>query len=36
MNIFMNEGYATELTGITDAQGMVDAFGRLFDEVSAE
>lgn len=36
MNIFMNEGYATELTGITDAQRMVDAFGRLFDEVSAE
>lgn len=36
MNIFMNEDYAAELIGITDAQGMVDAFGRLFEEVSAE
>ena len=36
MNIFMNEDYATELCGITDAQEMVDAFGRLFEEVSAE
>jgi len=36
MNIFMSEDYAAEVEAAKDPQAMVDAFTRLFEEVSAE
>ena len=36
MNIFMSEDYAAQVEAAQDPQAMVDAFARLFEEVSAE
>lgn len=36
MNIFMNEDHTAQIMAASDPQQVVDAFGRLFDEVSAE